>query len=170
MSREYRLTCQLWIPLPLEKVFPFFADVRNLARITPPWLNFTIRTPGDIVMGDGVRIEYTINWFRMPIRWKTRISMYNPPRQFRDEQIQGPYVKWVHTHRFWPEDHGTVIFDEVLYRLPMEFLGSVAHRLIVRRQLIEIFNFRQHVIPELLLGADSTTARHIEPVTICRQA
>lgn len=170
MTREYRLTCQLWIPLPLEKIFPFFSDAGNLSRITPPWLKFTIRTPGDILMRDGTLIDYTINWLRLPIRWKTRIAMYNPPRQFRDEQLQGPYLKWVHTHRFWPEDHGTVIFDEVLYRLPLGSLGVLAHHLVVRRQLTQIFTFRQRVIPELLLGGQSIKARLMEPVTIHRQA
>ncbi len=169
MTREYRLTCQLWLPLPLDKVFPFFADAGNLSRITPPWLNFTMSTSGDILMRDGTLIDYTIKWMRLPIRWKTRIAMYNPPRQFRDEQLQGPYLKWVHTHRFWPEDQGTVIFDEVLYRLPLGALGVLMHRILIRRQLTEIFTFRQRVIPELLLGKQSGTARQIEPVTIHRQ-
>ena len=170
MAREYRLTCQLWLPLPLEKVFLFFAEAGNLSRITPPWLNFTIRTSGDILLRNGALLDCAINWMRLPIRWKTRIAMYNPPRQFRDEQLQGPYTKWVHTHRFWPEDQGTVIFDEVLYRLPFGSLGVLAHRLLVRRQLTEIFAFRQRVIPELLLGEQSARARQIEPVTIHRQA
>ncbi|MCL5945617.1 MAG: SRPBCC family protein [Planctomycetes bacterium] len=168
MSCEYRLTCQLWLPLPLEQVFAFFADARNLSRITPAWLNFTMRTSGDIIMRDGTQLEYTLQWMRMPIRWQTRVSLYNPSRQFRDQQIHGPYMKWVHTHRFWPEDQGTVIFDEVLYRLPLGLLGNITHHLLIRRQLMEIFNFRQRVIPKLLLGGQYTQARQIEPVTIYR--
>ena len=121
-------------------------------------------------MREGTLMDCAIIWMRLPIRWKMRIAMYNPPRQFRDEQIQGPYVKWVHTHRFWSEDQGTVIFDEVLYRLPFGSLGVLGHRLLVRRQLAEIFAFRQRVIPELLLGDQSVKARQMEPVTIHRQA
>ncbi len=119
-------------------------------------------------MRDGTQLEYTLQWMRMPIRWQTRVSLYNPSRQFRDQQIHGPYMKWVHTHRFWPEDQGTVIFDEVLYRLPLGLLGIITHHLLIRWQLMEIFNFRQRVIPKLLLGGQYTQARQIEPVTIYR--
>ncbi len=170
MSREYRLTCQMWLPLPLEKVFSFFADARHIPQLTPPWLQMTIRCSGEPVMRNNVALEYAIIWLHIPIRWETRISIYTPPRQFRDEQLRGPFLKWVHTHRFWSEDQGCVIFDEVLYRLPWGSLGLMAHHFFIRRRLADIFNFRQRIIPELLLGAESGKARQIEPVIIRRQA
>src|SRR5262249_50712191 len=39
------LETRQWLPQPIERVFPFFADPGNLERITPPWLSFRILPP-----------------------------------------------------------------------------------------------------------------------------
>ncbi len=54
----YVLQREQWIPQPIEEVFAFFADARNLEAITPPWLGFQILSPEPIVMAPGTLIEY----------------------------------------------------------------------------------------------------------------
>lgn len=135
---------------PLAEVFRFFEDPRNLGRITPPWLNFSIVDPDGVQMRAGAEIDYVIRWQGLPMKWKTVIREYDPPRRFTDEQARGPYALWHHEHTFEETRAGVAIGDRVDYRLPWGVLGRIAHAVVVKRQLLEIFRFRQRAIAEVL--------------------
>lgn len=168
MPIEYQLSCRLWLPVPIEEVFLFFADAHNLAVITPAWLGFVIHTPGPINMQAGCLIDYTIRWLGMPIKWRTAISVYEPPDRFEDRQIIGPYKQWIHHHDFVSQNGGTVVGDRVRYIIPGGPLAPLAQAVFVRRQLTEIFNFRQAAIARLLLVNRTGEPEILEPVRISR--
>jgi ligand-binding SRPBCC domain-containing protein len=148
----YVLSCHLQAPVSIERAFSIFESPYNLARITPPWLRFRITTPEPVTIGKGAEIEYEIRWLRLPIRWKTIITAYDPPRSFEDRQAGGPYAYWLHRHGFEAVDGGTLVSDRVEYELPMGPLGRVAHSLAVGRQLRGIFEHRGARLVELLGG------------------
>jgi ligand-binding SRPBCC domain-containing protein len=135
------------LPLPPEEVFPFFGDALNLEAITPPWLGFRVVTPGPIEMAAGAGIEYRLRLHGIPIRWRTTIAVWDPPHRFVDVQLGGPYRMWHHTHDFEPAaDGGTLMRDTVRYALPFGPLGAAAHRLLVRRDLEAIFDYRREAV------------------------
>ncbi|HTX35766.1 MAG TPA: SRPBCC family protein [Bryobacteraceae bacterium] len=143
---------QQWIPRPIEEVFPFFSDARNLGAITPPWLEFRMLTPGPIYMAAGTDLRYQLSWHGVPVGWTTRIRRWEPPVRFIDVQLSGPYRLWHHTHRFEAASGGTRMSDVVRYRLPLGWIGRAVNALKVRRDLEGIFDYRRERICQLLGG------------------
>lgn len=140
------------LPLPREEVFAFFADAANLERITPPELHLEIMTPQPVPMQKGTLIDYRLRLLGAPLRWQARITNWEPPIGFVDEQVRGPYRLWRHTHRFHDGGEATIIEDVVHYRLPLAPFGDLFHPL-VRLQLKRIFRFRQSAVRSCLLAA-----------------
>lgn len=136
-----------WFPRPLEEVFAFFAEARNLESITPPWLKFEIRTPGPIEMREGAVIDYRIRVHGIPMRWRSEITVWEPPHRFVDEQRKGPYRTWIHEHSFEERDGGTLVGDHVRYAAPG---GRLIEKLVVERDLRRIFDHRLKRLEELL--------------------
>jgi ligand-binding SRPBCC domain-containing protein len=140
----------MMVPLPRQEVFKFFENPRNLQEITPPQLSFIVTTPGEIEMRSGALIDYNIRWLGLPMKWRTRITGYQPPLFFVDEQVRGPYKLWRHRHDFDEVDGVSTISDRVEYELPMGVIGRAAHSVIVGRQLMGIFAYRQRAIARVL--------------------
>ncbi len=134
------------VPKPIEEVYAVFEDPYNLAIITPPWLHFLVTSKERVVMGLGAEIDYRFRWLGVPMYWRTRITSYDPPRQFVDEALRSPYVFWRHLHTFESVEGGTLVRDRVDYALPFGVLGRAAHALAVRRNLVQIFTFRQQAL------------------------
>ena len=134
------------IPAPRDAVFSFFSDASNLSRLTPTSLDFQILTPSPIAMNEGTLIDYRIKLRGFPMRWRTRITRWNPPFEFADEQLKGPYRIWLHHHTF--EDIGdgrTLMRDEVRYALPLPPFGEIGLPF-VRAEIAGIFKFRTEAI------------------------
>jgi ligand-binding SRPBCC domain-containing protein len=149
MSRRHTFRTTIELPVPRERVFPFFADAANLEVITPPELSFRIVTPRPVEMAEGALIRYRLRLMGLPFGWLTRIALWNPPHAFVDEQLEGPYKVWIHTHRFTETPRGTRIDDEVTYELPLFPIGEVAAP-IVHLQVRRIFAYRAGAIRRAL--------------------
>ena len=151
--RVHEFKTELWLPLSPEQLFPFFADAANLDAITPPWLHFHILTPLPIGMREGALIEYRLRVRGLPLRWRTRIRAWQPPRRFVDEQIRGPYQQWIHEHSFEERDDGTLVRDIVWYAVPLDWL---LHRCFVRPDIEMIFKFRAGALRQRFATASTS--------------
>lgn len=146
---EFVLTRQQWVPRSIDEVFPFFENPHNLARITPSWLDFKILSMEPPVIRTGTLIDYKIRWLGLRYPWRTRIAEWVPGERFVDTQQNGPYILWHHTHTFDQRAGGVFLTDRVRYRLPFGPIGVLIYRLLVRRQLEKIFDYRVQKIAGL---------------------
>src|ERR1051325_3396547 len=106
--RMHEFRSEVWLPRPRDEVFAFFSSPSNLDAITPPWLQFRTITPGPIEMRAGALINHKLRLRGFPMRWRTKIKMWEPPTLFVDEQMRGPYRRWIHEHTFEDRDGGTL--------------------------------------------------------------
>lgn len=158
----HTLNAEMWLPLPIEQVFAFFGNVDNLDAITPPLVHFQILTPRPITLQTGAIIDYRLRIHGIPIRWRTEITVWQPPTQFVDEQRRGPYKLWRHQHDFEIRDGGTWIRDHVDYLGRGWVCEPILNRVLVAPDLRGIFTYRQKRIRELLAPQSSADNDRVE--------
>ena len=139
------------IQASIERAWDFFSDPRNLAKITPPELDFTILTALPERVYAGMMIEYRVRpLLGIPVRWVTEITHVEAGKLFVDEQRIGPYRIWHHEHHFRQLGGGRIeMTDRVTYVLPFGPLGTLVHPFLVKPQLERIFAFRGKAVVEL---------------------
>ena len=141
-GRFFRLSVERVLSAELEQVFAFFAEPRNLERITPPWLRFRI-VGEPPAMEAGTQIHYRLRLHGIPVGWHTEITDWSPPHRFVDVQRRGPFALWEHEHTFEATIGGTLMRDTVDYSIA---LARLSNRLVVARDLRAIFEYRHAVI------------------------
>lgn len=145
----YNLYREQIVNKTIDEVFSFFEKPENLEVITPTWMRFKIKTPPPLIMKAGAEFDYRIDLIKIPLKWKTKIAIYDPPYKFVDVQMKGPYRKWIHTHTFETMGDKTKITDNVDYDLPAGILGRIVHMIYIRKTLKAIFDFRESTINRL---------------------
>jgi ligand-binding SRPBCC domain-containing protein len=68
-------------------------------------------TSGTLALGD--RVTWEARHLGARRRLTVEITRYERPRSFRDEQVDGPFRRFVHDHRFEPVSDGTRMSDEL---------------------------------------------------------
>ncbi len=131
-----------WFPRSQAEVFEFFSRAENLESITPPWLNFRILKMDRPQLEEGTLIDYRLRIKGVPARWRTRISRWSPPEEFMDSQLKGPYDLWDHVHRFETVGGGTLMTDEVVYRVPLGPIGHIVNEVVIKGDVRTIFDYR----------------------------
>jgi ligand-binding SRPBCC domain-containing protein len=90
--------------------------------------------------------------------WRTLIATWDPPHQFVDTQLRGPYRRWIHTHTFTEENGGTRVRDSVEFKVP---LGSLVSWF-VARDLRKVFTFRHEELLRIFKQPPAATPPRIQ--------
>jgi ligand-binding SRPBCC domain-containing protein len=131
------------LPITLQEAWDFFQNPANLAKITPKEMGFDIQSEVPAEMYPGLFIHYKVSpLLGIKLNWTTEITYVQKPHYFVDEQRVGPYAIWHHEHHFKEIEGGVEMLDRVNYKVPFGILGKIAHPLVVKSKLDEIFNHR----------------------------
>lgn len=133
----------------LEEVWDFISSPKNLKEITPAYMGFDITskfTPEK--MYPGLIISYKVKPIAgIKTTWVTEIKQVKEKSYFVDEQRVGPYKIWHHQHILLPlEDNRVLMKDIISYSPPMGFLGGIANRILIKKKLTEIFEYRRMAV------------------------
>jgi ligand-binding SRPBCC domain-containing protein len=96
----------------LTKVIEFHAQSANMAALTPPPIVVRMqKAPAEVREGD--EMAFTLWLGPLPVRWLLRIEEVSA-HGFTDRQLQGPFKKWVHRHKYHPLDEEWIeVVDEI---------------------------------------------------------
>lgn len=149
--KTFEFQAQQLLSVTLEEAWDFFSSPKNLARITPTFLDFKIVPPFDNrEIYTGMHIYYTVKpLFGIPLKWTTEITKVDKPFLFVDKQLKGPYLLWEHTHHFIQKENGVLVEDNVRYALPFGFVGVFAQHLVVKKKVEQIFEFRRRALNDI---------------------
>lgn len=144
LYREQQLNCDK------QTAWKFFSSANNLSEITPEDMNFIVLTHFDNdEIYEGMTIDYYVSpLFGIKMKWQTEIIQVDFQKSFTDFQKKGPYKLWHHHHEFIENENGVLMKDTVDYELPFGFLGEIAHSVLVKKKLENIFNYRYKVLEE----------------------
>ena len=156
-----------WLPLPVERVFEFFANPENLPRIMPRWMqvgvdNAVLFAPPDAprdkrFAGEGSVI--TVSFRPVPllplrVRSEARIVGFEMNRFFEDAHSDALFKSWHHRHEFAAEERGdiagTSARDVITYELRFGALSPLVNSLFVAPQMLRTFEYRQKEVAHLL--------------------
>jgi uncharacterized protein YbjT (DUF2867 family)/ligand-binding SRPBCC domain-containing protein len=146
----YQLAWEQRVAAPRHEVLRIFADPHNVAAMTPPQMGFVLQPPIPAAITTDTEMTYRLRVLGMPVHWRSRITVWEPPARFEDVQLRGPYAYWHHVHTFEEVGEHTRVIDRVQYRLPMGLLGRLAHSVLVGWQLRTIFAYRSQQLARLL--------------------
>ncbi|WP_158057275.1 SRPBCC family protein [Halorussus halophilus] len=121
----------VWVDAPLDEVWEFHSRVEGLEALTPSWMNLRVETvygpDGERdpeLLEEGAEAHMSLQPFGVGPRqsWVSHVTKREREDDhavFEDEMADGPFPSWTHTHRFYAEDGGTVVWDTVEYELPL---------------------------------------------------
>lgn len=148
--RLYQLKSKQYLPITITEAWNFLSNPANLKIITPDHMGFNILDGGDKEMFPGQIIQYKVSPFPgYSTKWVTEITHIKKGHYFVDEQRFGPYALWHHKHFIKDIDGGVEMEDVIDYKLPFGILGQLVHPFLVRKQLKQIFNYREQKLTSI---------------------
>ena len=130
------------MPVSAQALYDWHARDGAFERLNPPF------APVELEERSGGLETGARTVLRMPLgpvkqRWVAVHTAHEPGKMFRDEQQEGPFAKWVHTHSFEPRgEHESELVDHLEYELPMGALGSLFGGGMAERTLEQTFAYR----------------------------
>ncbi|WP_408895756.1 SRPBCC family protein [Nocardioides sp. R1-1] len=137
-----RIVLETLVPAPARACFDLSlsvdAHVESMTRSRE-------RIVGGVAAG-AMSLGDTVTWkarhFGLPFTMTSRISEYDAPRRFVDEQVRGPFKRWWHEHTFEESDGVTTMADTVEFASPLGPVGRSVDVVVLTRYLTRLLEAR----------------------------
>ena len=94
----------------------------------------------------------SVTWqaFHFGIKQKltSKITVFDSPSHFRDEQQKGAFKYFIHDHYFTSEGNNVIMQDIFNFQSPLGLLGAIADKLILTNYLKKLLTERNNIIKE----------------------
>lgn len=125
-----------------KTVFDWHLRFGAAQRLTPPWeQSRLLREEGK--PEEGRKRFYKIGFAGLEFDWVDRFADYAPDSTFTTELAKGPLKQFRHIRTFDVEERGTILTDELHYKLPGSFVGQGLLAGYFRQRMKRLFRFRQ---------------------------
>lgn len=94
------------------------------------------------LLGPGEQVTWRARHFGIPFRLTSRITAFDAPHRFEDEQIRGPFKSFHHVHEFEPIHGGSLMIDRITFVAPFGILGRGLEKLVLRKYLLRLIEER----------------------------
>ena len=132
------------VAAPIEKVFAFFDDPANLARLMPPPVSIRPIRVAPLPPQAGTVIEFRYGIGPVQRSWVVRLLEHQAPTRIVDETLSGPMKRFHHSHTFSAaRDGGTWIEDHVDFRVGPGGAAGVIVDLLASLTMRATFLWRQ---------------------------
>ena len=111
-------------------------------RLNPSWEGTRV-VEGYEQLTEGSRLALAVSVGPFSQRWVAGHRGLVEGREFQDYQEEGPFVRWVHTHRFSPQESGGALLeDDIEFIPPLGPLGRSLGKAYLRKRLRRAFGWR----------------------------
>ena len=112
------------IQRPLNDVFDFYSDPKNINKLTP-WFAKVKAIPEKKLTPNAVFVIEINVFFVLKNKWKISIRNYEQNKIFTDIQLEGPFTIWEHTHIFEYRNNATLMTDNIIYKSKIPFFDKL---------------------------------------------
>ncbi|MCO4754422.1 MAG: DUF1731 domain-containing protein, partial [Bacteriovoracaceae bacterium] len=144
---HYRLRKSMFLPSPIEHVYDFFARPANLKKVAPSNLKLELIKSSDERLTKNSSFTFKMIKFGVPVRISSKVCDIAENEFFKDVQTSGPFQSWLHSHLFYEVEGGTIVVDDLKYRLPFGLLGDLASSK-ANKDVEDMFRHRMQSIRE----------------------
>lgn len=103
-------------------------------------------------IGPGESVTWQARHFGLRWRMTSKITEYDRPVRFVDEQVRGPFRRWRHEHLFRRDGAGTLMIDLVDFEAPAGPIGKLVAMTVLRPYLRRLIVRRNASLAAALQG------------------
>lgn len=97
-------------------------------------------------------VTWTAKHFFKTRTLQVKLTQYQKPESFTDEQIRGDFRMMKHEHFFKPIENGTLLIDQFHYEIPHGIFGKLVNKIYLEKHITRLLNERNAVIKKLAEG------------------